>query len=108
MSWNPSIVDGPIVIAIYGDPDPVTGERPVTGVEPGYHLNLARSALPAGAAAFEVAPDPATPARVFAGDELGEDGRFRLTAFLRFADEAEAIATLPGFWTAPPEEGGEE
>ena len=88
MTWNPSLIDAPVIVE--GDP--------------AYLVNVARSALPAEAAAFEVTPDPATPARVFAGDELGEDGRFVLTAFLRFTDEAEAVAALPGLWLSPSEE----
>lgn len=88
MTWNPSLVDAPVLVE--GDA--------------AYLVNVSRSALPAGAEAFEVTPDPATPARVFAGDELGDDGRFKLTAFLRFADEAEAVDTLPGLWFAPADE----
>lgn len=85
MSWNTSLVDAPVMIEGEG----------------AYLVNVFRPAVPASAALFEVTPDPATPARVFAGDELGEDGRFKLTAFLRFADEAEAVAALPGLWFAP-------
>lgn len=107
MTWNPALVDGPIAVPTYGPADPVTGERPVIGVQPGYHLNVARSALSSAAEAFEVTPDPATPVRLFAGDRRGEDGRFELTALLLFPDEGAALAALPDLWFAPPEEGGE-
>lgn len=91
MTWNPSLIDAPVLVE--GDP--------------AYLVNVSRSALPAEAVAFEVTPDPATPTRVFAGDELGEDGRLKLTAFLRFASEEEAIAALPDFWTEPQPEAEE-
>ncbi|ATC34119.1 hypothetical protein CA606_18265 [Caulobacter vibrioides] len=99
LTWNPALVDGPIAVPIYGPADPVTGERPVIGGRVGYHLNVARSAMPAGAAGYEVDPEPATPTRVFAGDWRGEDGRWALTALLLFPDEATAIAALPGLWS---------
>ena len=107
MTWNMSVVDGPIDILDLGPPD-ADGVRPVLGVVPGYHLNVARSVVPTSAEAFEVAPDPSTPVRVFAGDERGDQGRYRLTAFLIFADQAEAVAALPDLWFEPePTEEGE-
>lgn len=75
MSWNPSLIDGPIAI---------------DGVD-GYHLNVAPECYTDDLAAFAVTP--ANPQRVFAG---------AATVFLRFADEAEARAALPGFWTDAP------
>lgn len=82
MSWNTSVVDGPILI------DGVAG----------YHLNVAPSAVPAEAAPYMVAPEPVTPARTFAGDVQAQDGTWPLTAFLRFPDEETAKAVLPGLW----------
>lgn len=38
--------------------------------------------------------EPATPQQVFAGEST-------VTAFLRFADEAEARSVLSAYWTAP-------
>lgn len=102
--WNPSLIDGPIVVPTYGPPDPETGVRPVTGSVPGYHLNLARSLMTPALDVFEVTPEPVTPMVVFAGDAPDEAGRYRLTAFLVFEDEAEAIAALPGLWIEPEAE----
>ena len=113
MTWNPSLVDGPRQVANLGPADPETGERPFLGWLPGYRVNVARSALPATAAAYVMDPQPQTPRCVFAGDTLGEDGQWALTVFCVFPDEATAIAAMPDLWFAPPveapppEEGGE-
>lgn len=96
-TWHPTYIDGPIMIPVYGEADPETGERPMTGYRDGYHLNVARSILTAAMEPFEVTPDPATPYRIWAGDERGKDGRWRETAFLRFDDEGEAAETM-GEW----------
>lgn len=96
VNWNRAVVDGPVSIPIYGTPDPVTGERPITGYEPGCHLNVGRSAVPAGAEAYEITPDPATPVRVMAGDRPRGDGSWELTSFLLFPNEAAAAAVMPG------------
>lgn len=101
MTWDPSLIDGPLTIPTYGPADPETGERPVTGTVPGYHLNVARQALSPEHAVYEVTPEPRTPIRLFAGDEANEAGRYSLTAFLVFADEDEAKAALPGLWFEP-------
>jgi len=80
--------DGPIAVPIYGEPDE-DGVAPVVGWREGYHVN----ATPAGAAAADFSAwviEPATPSQVYAGAE---------TVFLRFADEAEALAAIPAlFW----------
>lgn len=76
MTWNQALIDGPISIE---------------GVD-GYHLNVAPEVYSEDLAAFVMTP--ANPRRVFAGAE---------TVFLRFADEAEARAALPGYWTDAPE-----
>lgn len=88
MTWNPSLIYGP-----------------VEGFETGYHLNIAKALMTPALAAFEVAPDPETPAAVFAGDTLDEDGAYQLTAFLLFDDETHARAQLPGLWLEPEPEG---
>lgn len=99
--WNRTYVDGPISIPVFGpeEIDPETGApwRPVIGEVEGYHLNVAREIVTPVMAVFEVTPDPATPFRTFSGDACDDDGRFVLTAFLRFADEAEAIEAM-GAW----------
>jgi hypothetical protein len=68
--WNPSLIDGPVR---------------VPGVT-GYHLNVAPE-IAAGLNAWRV--EPTSPQQVFAGAE---------TAFLRFADEAEARSALGSYW----------
>lgn len=99
--WNRTYVDGPVALPIHGaeQTDPETGAvwRPVVGQVEGFHLNVARAIVTPAMAAFEVTPDPATPFQTFAGDTRGEDGRFVLTAFLRFEDETEAVAVM-GAW----------
>jgi hypothetical protein len=90
---NGSVVLGPVQIPIYGEPDE-EGVRPVTGYVPGSHWNIARTHLAPSLAPYEVTPDPSTPAVVWAGDERLQDGTWRDTAFLLFADEAEALAAL--------------
>jgi hypothetical protein len=73
MTFNPSLIDGPVHV-----PD-------VTG----YHLNVAPE-IAAGLDAWRI--EPTSPERVFAGAE---------TVFLRFADEAEARSALGAYWTEP-------
>ena len=91
-----SIIDGPIAIPIYGDPVTVDGitTRPVTGYVSGSHWNIARAILPAALATYEVTPGPATPAVIWAGDVQLPDGTWRDTAFLRFDDDAQALAAF--------------
>ena len=101
MTWNPSLIDGPLTIPTYGPADPETGERPVTGTVAGYHLNVARSLMTPELDLFEVTPEPATPLVAFAGDAPDEAGRYALTAFLVFADEDAAKAALAGLWFEP-------
>jgi hypothetical protein len=78
MSWNASLVDGPIAVE-----DDV-----------GYHLNLAAERMTAALEPFRVRPE--TPERVWAGDAP----EWTATIFLRFTDEAAARAALPGLWVA--------
>jgi hypothetical protein len=92
MTWNPSLIDGPVSIAIYGDPitdDEGHTYRPITGYVEGYHLNVAPE-VAAGLDAWRI--EPTSPERVFAGAE---------TVFLRFADEAEARSALGAYWMEP-------
>jgi hypothetical protein len=91
MTWNASLIDAPVPIAIYGDPDE-DGQRPVTGYVDGYHLNVAPQVYTAELAPYVVTPT--LPRRVFAGAE---------TVFLRFADEAEARSALGAYWMEPTE-----
>lgn len=99
--WNRTFIDTPDPIPVFGpeeiDPESGLPWRPAPGRVEGCHLNVARSILTPAMAAHEVAPDPATPSRTFAGDARGPDGRFALTAFLRFEDEDEAMAIM-GEW----------
>lgn len=80
MTWNSSLVDGPIA--------DVGGK---------YLLNVSNPSVPEEARAFEV--QPSTPNRIFAGDA---GPTFPETAFLVFLDEAEARTHLPGLWLEPP------
>jgi hypothetical protein len=95
---NTSLVLGPISVPTYGpeQTDPETGAvyRPVTGYVPGSHWNIARTHLAPSLAPYEVTPDPSTPAVIWAGDERMPNGMWRDTAFLLFADDAEALAAL--------------
>jgi hypothetical protein len=90
---NASLVDGPITIPIYGEPDE-NGAPTITGYVSGVHFNVARSALTPALEAYEVTPDPSTPARIWAGDVRREDGTWGLTAFLKFDTQAQAEAAL--------------
>jgi hypothetical protein len=95
MTWNPSLIDGPVPIAIYGDPitdDEGHTYRPITGYVPGYHVNIAPQVYTAELEQYAVTPT--LPRRVFAGAE---------TVFLRFADEAEARSVLGAYWMEPTE-----
>lgn len=93
MALDASLVDGPISIPIYGEPD-ASGIPTITGHVPGVHFNVARSALTPALDAFEVTPDPSTPARIWAGDVRRPDGTWTLTAFLKFDTQAQAEAAL--------------
>ena len=64
----------------------------IEGVD-GHHVNAPRP-LAAELAAYEVDPGPATPVNVYAGDEYTPGIGWRDTAFLKFADEATAVAVL--------------
>lgn len=88
--FNASLIDGPVPIAIYGDPitdDEGHTYRPVTGYVDGYHINVAPEVYTPELEPYRTAPR--NPRRVFAGAE---------TVFLRFADEAEARAVLGDYW----------
>jgi len=94
---GPSAIHVPI--PIYGEPitdDDGIERRSVTEYAPGYHVNIARSDITDALGAFEVTPGPNTPANTWAGDEQGDDGCWLNTAFLAFADEAEAREALGG------------
>jgi hypothetical protein len=91
MSWNQSLLDGPVPIAIFGDPvtdDEGKTYRPVIGYVEGYHLNVSPSVYTDALEPYRTAPR--NPRRVFAGAE---------TVFLRFEDEAEARSMLGAYWT---------
>ena len=90
MTWNSALIDGPVPIAIHGEP--ITDDeghiyRPVVGYEPGYHVNVAPEVYTPALEPYRTAPR--NPRRVFAGAE---------TVFLRFAGEAEARANLGQHW----------
>ena len=90
MTWNQSLLDGPVPIAIYGDPitdDEGNEARDVIGYVEGYHLNIAPQVYTDDLAPYRATPR--NPRRVFAGAE---------TVFLRFEDEAEARSMLGAYW----------
>lgn len=107
--WNPSAVIGPRQVAIYSDPDAVTGEVDIVGVMPGYRLIVAWAGMTPDAQAFLAQPQPTNPQNRFSGDtrSAGPDGRWRQAAYLVFADgeegEAQARAALPNLWVGPVE-----
>ena len=101
MTWNASLIDGPISIPVLGQPDAETGDREFVGSVSGYHLNVSRGIMTPDLGGYEVTPNPRTPVCVFAGDEPDEFGVYALTAFLSFADEDEAKAALAGLWFEP-------
>jgi hypothetical protein len=91
--WNQSLLDGPVPIAIYGEPmtdDEGHTYRPVIGYVDGYHLNIAPQVYTDALEPYRATPR--NPRRVFAGAE---------TVFLRFEDEAEARSMLGAYWTEP-------
>jgi hypothetical protein len=91
--FNASLLDGPVPIAIYGDPitdDEGNTYRPIEGYVPGYHVNIAPSVYTDAMQPYVMTPS--LPQRVFAGAG---------TIFLKFADEAEAIEVLSAYWTDP-------
>jgi hypothetical protein len=108
MTWNTSLIDGPIIVNIYGAP--VTDEynyitRPVTGTVKGYHLNVHPSLNPqtviydeSGLITASTGPldiyvlIPNNPQQVWSGSE---------TLFLKFKDEAEAKTVLANYWIEP-------
>ena len=105
MTWNTSLIDGPITVNTYG-PE-VTDEegnvsRPVTGTIKGYHLNAHPNLNPqtiiydeSGLVTASSGPldaflmTPTNPRQVWAGSE---------TMFLKFKDEAEAKKALVDYW----------
>lgn len=86
MSWNPALIDGPLTIYAYGEPD-ADGARQVTGTVPGYHLNAAPWLVTEDMANY--VQEPNAPSVVFAGGA---------TAFLKFPNEAAARAVLGAYW----------
>ena len=116
VTWNTSHVIGPRQIPTYGTADHLTGEREFLGWMPGFRLIVAASAMTEAAMPYLSSPQPANPQNRFAGDELGEDGLWKLGRYLVFpdGDDGEAAAALPDLCTVPapppedpPEEGGE-
>lgn len=69
-------------ITLYDD------EGQATETLPGYHVNIAEEAMTEALEPYRVAP--VLPVRIFAGDEPP----WPMTAFLRFADEDEAVELL--------------
>jgi hypothetical protein len=91
MTFNPSLIDGPVPIAIFGDPitdNEGNTHSPVIGYVEGYHLNISPSVYTEALEPYRTTPR--NPRRVFAGAE---------TVFLRFEDEAEARSMLGAYWT---------
>ena len=89
--WDQSLLDGPVPIAIFGDPitdDEGNTYRPIEGYVEGYHLNISPSVYTDDLAPYRATPR--NPRRVFAGAE---------TIYLRFEDEAEARSMLGAYWT---------
>jgi len=78
-----------IIIPTFGPPD-AEGVRPVTGYEPGYHVNIALQDLTPELEAFRVFPSQLR--RVFAGDDPADP---KWTVALKFADEKTARKQLP-------------
>jgi hypothetical protein len=91
MTWNTSLIDGPVLIPILSEPD-AEGMQTLLGYVNGYHLNVAPQVYTAELAPYVVTPT--LPRRVFAGAE---------TVFLKFADEAEACSVLGAYWMEPTE-----
>jgi hypothetical protein len=90
MTFNPSLIDGPVPIAIFGEPyttDEGNETRDVIGYVEGYHLNVSPSVYTDALEPYRTTPR--NPRRVFAGAE---------TIYLRFEDEAEARAMLGAYW----------
>jgi hypothetical protein len=89
--WDQSLIDGPVPIAIFGEPyttDEGNETRDVIGYVEGYHLNISPSVYTDALEPYRTAPR--NPRRVFAGAE---------TIYLRFEDEAEARSMLGAYWT---------
>ena len=86
--WNLSLVD-PVIVPIYGEPD-AEGVRPIVGYDPRCHINLP---LYTGRPALEPwRVTPLDPESGFAG--MPGETPAETTLFLRFGDEAEALAIL--------------
>jgi hypothetical protein len=95
--FNASLIDGPVPIAIFGDPitdDEGNTHSPVIGYVEGYHLNISPQVYTDALEPYVMTPTQ--PRRVFAGAE---------TVFLKFADEEEARSMLADYWTEPEPEG---
>jgi hypothetical protein len=91
MTFNPSLIDGPVPIAIFGDEitdDEGNTYRPIEGYVEGYHLNVSPQVYTDALEPYRATPR--NPRRVFAGAE---------TIYLRFEDEAEARSMLGAYWT---------
>jgi len=94
MSWNTSLIDGPIPAYQFLGFDP--NGLPIFGaLLPIYNLNVAPQVMTAELEPFVV--EPANPKRVFAGDDPTDR---TLTVCLSFASETEARAKLAAYWVA--------
>jgi len=93
MAWDQSLCDGPIPAYQFLGLD--ENGQPQFGAQlPVYNINIAAEIYTDALAAYVVEPEH--PKRVFAGDDPQDR---TLTVCLTFADEAEAIAALPDYWT---------
>lgn len=92
MSWNAALIDGPIPAFQFLGLD-AEGQAQFGAQLPDYNLNVAPQVMTPALEAFVV--EPMHPKRVFAGDDPQNR---TLTVCLQFADEAEAMAALSGYW----------
>jgi len=93
MSWNASLIDGPIPAYQFLGLD--ENGLPQFGAQlPIYNLNIAAEIYTDALAPYVVEPEH--PKRVFAGDDPQDR---TLTVCLQFADEAEARTYLAAYWT---------
>lgn len=102
--WTGSIV-GPIAVPLtqeWGVADDGSPCEIVTAWREGYFLNAPRALLAQRADLVAFACEPDSPQQVFAADTQDAEGRWTLTAFLRFDDEAAARAALPDYWIDAP------
>lgn len=101
--WSDDVM-GPILSPAEVEPaideDGAPFER-VLGWKPGYRVNLSRAEADAKPYLDPFRVEPETPRALFAGDERDGEGRWTLTAFLIFNDEAQARTWLFEHWREP-------